>query len=268
MNTFPPIETVGKARVDGKRAIVTGGASGIGRAIVETLVAEGASVAIFDVAERDGKELAEHLTSRERPVTFHRVDVTVEDSVAAAMEQVAAEHGALEILVNNAGISGPAEPTDEVDYAAWQSMMAVNVAGPFLCTKHAIPLLRRGRGGRSIIDICSIYGLVGNADAPSYHASKGAVRLMAKTDAMVYAPEGIRVNAVCPGTILTPLNITKGEESPEGLEAYLSGMRAQHPLGVVGDPIDIALGVLYLASDESRFVTGTELVIDGGFTAQ
>ncbi len=268
MTMLPCIPDPIRGRVHGKRAVVTGGASGIGRAIVETLVAQGAHVAIFDVSERDGRELADSLSTDDHTVTFHDVDVTVESSVRDAMAAVERDHGALEILVNNAGVSGPGEPTDSVDYAAWQNMMAVNVAGPFLCTKHAIPLLRRGRGGRSIIDICSIYGLIGNADAPSYHTSKGAIRLMAKTDAVTYAPEGIRVNAVCPGTIMTPLNMKKGKEHPGGLDAYLDAMRAQHPLGAVGDPIDIAFGVLYLASDESRFMTGTELIIDGGYTAQ
>ncbi|WP_309145752.1 SDR family NAD(P)-dependent oxidoreductase [Streptomyces malaysiensis] len=252
------------ARLAGKVAVVTGGADGIGRGITEMLARHGAKVAIFDVREETGATTAAELAGRGCEVTSHMVDVTNDDSVAIGMESVWNAWGALHILVNNAGVSGPPDPTDKVDLAAWQYMFAVNVQGPFLCTKHAIPYLRRTPGGRSIVSISSIYGLVGNADAPSYHAAKGAVRLMAKTDAVTYAPEGIRVNSVCPGTIMTPFNVRKAEETP----GYLDEMRALHPLGQVGEPEDIAYGVLYLASDESRFVTGTDLIIDGGYTAQ
>ncbi|MFD1811642.1 SDR family NAD(P)-dependent oxidoreductase [Rhodococcus gannanensis] len=253
-----------RGRVLGKAAVVTGGAAGIGRSIVELLARQGASVAVFDVDESAGTTLVNELDADGVRASYHQVDVTDEESIRFAFTEVEERFGALHILVNNAGISGPGEPPDQVDYAQWQRMIAVNVAGPFLCTKHAIPLMRRSEGGKSIVDISSIYGLVGNADSPSYHAAKGAVRMMAKTDAIVYAPEGIRVNAVCPGSILTPLNLAKGEEDP----GYLDAMRAKHPLGVIGDPEDIAYGVLYLASDEAKFVTGTELVIDGGYTAQ
>ena len=128
--------------------------------------------------------------------------------------------------------------------------------------------MRRTAGGRAIVNTSSIYGIIGNADSPVYHATKGAVRLMSKTDAMVYAPEGIRVNSVYPGTILTPLAVEKGNALPGGLEGYLTEMKAKHPLGILGEPKDVALAMVYLASDESRFVTGSELVIDGGYTAQ
>lgn len=256
--------TSSNERLAGKVAVVTGGADGIGRGISEMLAEHGAKVAIFDVRKHVAASTAAELSARGLTVTAHQVDVTNEVSVAAGMEAVWDRWGALNVLVNNAGISGPSEPTDRVELAAWQSMFAVNVQGPFLCTKHSIPYLRRTPGGRSIVSISSIYGLIGNADAPSYHAAKGAVRLMAKTDAVTYAPEGIRVNAICPGTIMTSLNVAKAENTP----GYLDEMRALHPLGRLGEPEDIAYGVLYLASDESRFVTGTELTIDGGYTAQ
>lgn len=251
-------------RLEGKVAVVTGGADGIGLVIAELFAANGASVAILDVRATEGRRAADALAERGHDAMFVESDVAVEESVAQAMSLVWQRWGALHVLVNNAAISGPEQPTDDVDYDQWKALFAVNVGGPFLCTKHAIAYMRRTTGDRSIIDMSSIYGLVGNTDSPSYHATKGAVRLMAKTDAMTYAPEGIRVNAVCPGTIMTPLNARKCGQDPQ----YLDAMRALHPLGRVGEPEDVAYGVLYLASDEARFVTGTELVIDGGYTAQ
>jgi NAD(P)-dependent dehydrogenase (short-subunit alcohol dehydrogenase family) len=255
-------------RVQGKVAAVTGAADGIGRAIAHMLASHGAAVAILDRHGEAGEAVAAEITAHGGEATAVTVDVSVEHSVAEAMSMVWQRWGALHVLVNNAGVSGPPEPADSVDYTAWKAMFAVNVDGPFLCTKHAIGYMRQTQGGRSIIDISSIYGLIGNSDAPSYHAAKGAVRLMAKTDAVTYAPEGIRVNAICPGTIMTPFNIRKGENYPGGLDAYLQAMSAMHPIGHVGEPDDVAYGVLYLASDESRFITGTELIIDGGYTAQ
>ncbi|MFE5563403.1 SDR family NAD(P)-dependent oxidoreductase [Amycolatopsis japonica] len=255
-------------RVTGKVAIVTGGADGIGRGIVEKLAEHGARVAIFDIRSDEGDNTARELRDAGREVKAWAVDVTDESAVETAMQEVVDQWGGLHVLVNNAGISGPDEPTDQVDLREWQAMFAVNVQGPFLCTKHAVRHMRATEGGRSIVNISSIYALVGNADSPSYHAAKGAVRLMAKTDAVTYAPEKIRVNAVFPGTIMTPFNVRKGTASPGGLDAYLDRMRDQHPIGEVGKPEDIAYGVLYLASDESAFVTGADLVIDGGYTAQ
>jgi NAD(P)-dependent dehydrogenase (short-subunit alcohol dehydrogenase family) len=152
--------------------------------------------------------------------------------------------------------------------AEWDKVQAVNVKGVFLCTKHAIPHLKR-RGSGSIINLSSIYGLVGAADVPPYHASKGAVRLMSKTDALIYAADRIRVNSIHPGFIWTPM--VEGYLHSAGatdLKAARAGVDALHPLGHMGEPDDIAWGVVYLASDESKFVTGTELVIDGGYTAR
>ena len=145
--------------------------------------------------------------------------------------------------------------------------MDVNVMGVLFCTKHFIPHMRDAGGG-SIINLSSIYGLIGAPDIPPYHASKGAVTLMTKTDALLYAKEGIRVNSVHPGYIWTPLVEELGERSEEGVEAFRRHLDSLHPIGHVGESDDIAYGIVYLASDESKFVTGSELVIDGGYTAQ
>ena len=173
----------------------------------------------------------------------------------------------LTILVNNAGIAGPNKPTHEIDAQEWDNVMNVNVKGVFLCTKYAIPHMKKNKGG-SIINLSSIYGIVGAPDLPAYHASKGAVRLMSKTDALIYAKQGIRVNSLHPGFIWTPLVEELGRASEEGVDAFRKNLDGMHPIGHVGKPEDIAFGALYLASDESAFVTGSELVIDGGYTTR
>lgn len=145
--------------------------------------------------------------------------------------------------------------------------MSINVKGVFLCTKHVVPHLRE-TGAGSIINLSSIYGIISAPDIPPYHASKGAVRLMTKTDALHYAKEQIRVNSVHPGFIWTPLVEQMAEESEEGKEAFRKNLDSLHPLGHIGEPDDIANGILYLSSDEAKFVTGSELVIDGGYTAR
>jgi NAD(P)-dependent dehydrogenase (short-subunit alcohol dehydrogenase family) len=181
------------------------------------------------------------------------------------MTDVASKFDKISILVNNAGISGVNKPTHEVTAEEWNHLMGVNVNGVFFCTKHALPfMLLNGKG--SIVNLSSIYGLVSAPDVPPYHASKGAVRMMSKTDALIYAPNQIRVNSVHPGYIWTPMveNFLKDSGDVEAGRAAVAGL---HPLGHMGEVDDIAYGVLYLASDESKFVTGTELVIDGGYTA-
>jgi len=180
---------------------------------------------------------------------------------------VARKFGTLNVLVNNAGIAGVNKPTHEVTRKEWEHVMDVNVTGVFYCTKHAIPLMRSAGGG-SIINLSSIYGLIGAGDLPPYHASKGAVRLMSKNDALFYARDRIRVNSIHPGFIWTPLVADLAEESEVGAEAFRKHLDGLHPIGHVGEPNDIAYGMLYLASDESKFVTGSELTIDGGYTAR
>jgi NAD(P)-dependent dehydrogenase (short-subunit alcohol dehydrogenase family) len=253
-------------RLKGKTAIVTGGALGIGRACVIRMAEEGAAVACVDVRDAEGEALAGELRGRGLRVTYRHMDVTREAEVSRVFGEIAAGFGAIDVLVNNAGIAGPDKPTHELTEAEWDAVQAVNVKGVFLCTKHAIPAMQRaGRG--SIINLSSIYGLVGAADAPPYHASKGAVRLMSKTDAMLYASAGIRVNSVHPGYIWTPMveGFVSTKDDPEGAKKAIAKL---HPLGRMGEADDVAWGVVYLASEEAKFVTGSELVIDGGYTAR
>jgi NAD(P)-dependent dehydrogenase (short-subunit alcohol dehydrogenase family) len=254
-------------RLKDKVCVITGGSVGIGRACAERMADEGATVAIFDVLDEPGRAAVEALAARGARAGYWHVEVTDEAAVRDAMAEVVARFGALHVVVNNAGISGTTKPTHEVTEQEWDRVMAVNVKGVFFCTKHAIAHLRAAGGG-SIINLSSIYGLVGAPDVPPYHASKGAVTLMTKTDAMIYAPDAIRVNSIHPGYIWTPMVehhlLASGATD---LAAAREEVGKLHPLGHMGKPDDIAWGAVYLASDESRFMTGAELVIDGGYTA-
>jgi len=251
-------------RLKGKVALVTGGSLGIGRATCLQLAREGAVVAVTDVLDDPGLEVVSMIEDEGGAADFWDLDVTVEDRVKKVMHDVVARYGHLDVLVNNAGIAGVSKPTHEVTEEEWDRVMAVNVKGVFLCTKHAVPHLRNSGGG-SIVNLSSIYGIVSAPDVPPYHASKGAVRMMTKTDALLYALDNIRVNSVHPGFIWTPM--VEGYLKSQGdIEAGRQALNALHPLGHVGTPEDIAHGIVFLASDESRFMTGAELVIDGGYT--
>jgi len=255
-------------RVKGKTCIITGAALGIGHACALRLAEEGARVALFDMLDAEGEALAEALRARGFEAGYWHVDVADEASVSRAIAQVATRFGSVDVLVNNAGIAGASKPTHELSVEEWDRVQAVNVKGVFLCTKHAIPHLQRAGGG-SIVNLSSIYGLVGAPDVPPYHASKGAVRLMSKTDALLYAADRIRVNSVHPGYIRTPMVERHLRDSgATDLEAACAEVGRLHPLGHMGEADDIAWGVVYLASDESKFVTGSELVIGGGYTAR
>jgi len=254
-------------RVEGKVAVVTGGALGIGRAACLLLASEGAKVAVTDIADEEGKHVAEEIKEAGGVARYWHVDTSKENEVSGALSEIASEFGSIDILVNNAGIAGANKPTHEISEGEWEKVMAVNIKGVFLCTKHAISYMKESGGG-SIINMSSIYGLVGAADLPPYHASKGAVRLMSKNDALIYAKDHIRVNSIHPGFIWTPLVEELAKDSGEGVEGFREELDSRHPLGHVGEPDDIAYGVLYLASDEAKFITGSELVIDGGYTAR
>ncbi len=254
------------SRLSGKVAVITGGGNGLGEAMATRMAEEGAAVAVLDRDER-GREVAEKLAASGARAIFTQVDVTREDEVSSSLSAVAEELGPITVLVNNAGIEGVNKPTDQLDLADWERVMAVNSTAVFLCTKHVIPHMRTAGSG-SIINISSIYGILGGADVPPYHASKGAVRVMSKNDALTYAPENIRVNSIHPGFIFT--NMVQRYASDAGLsEADARGLLdPAHPLGGTGEPDDIAWGAVYLASDQARWVTGSELVIDGGYTAR
>ena len=254
-------------RTPGKVCIVTGAALGIGRACALRLAEEGARLALFDVLDADGNALCEQLRAAGHEAGYWHVDVSDEAQVAAAIDAVAARYGRIDVLVNNAGIAGANKPTDQITEAEWDRVQAINVKGVFFGVKHVVAHMRRAGGG-SIVNLSSIYGLVGAADSPPYHAAKGAVRLMSKTDAMLYAADAIRVNSVHPGFIWTPMVQHHLEAGGGDVEAARAQVAALHPLGHLGEPDDIAWGVVYLASEESKFVTGSELVVDGGYTAR
>lgn len=253
-------------RVDGKVAIVTGASKGIGRATARLLAEEGADVAVTDVAEEEGHDLVERIKESGGSARFWSLDVSSENEVENTFQEIAEDLGGIDILVNNAGISGTDKPTHELTEDEWDQVMAVNEKGVFFCTKHAIPFMQEAGQG-SIINLSSIYGIISAPDIPPYHASKGAVRLMTKTDALTYAEDNIRVNSVHPGFIWTPL-VEEYLEEKGDVEEGRKQLDELHPIGHVGEPEDVAQGILYLASDESKFVTGTELVIDGGYTAR
>lgn len=254
------------ARLESKAAIITGAALGIGAATAARMAEEGAGVALLDLHGAEGEALALKLHREGAQARFWRCDVSNEAEVARVFAEVEKHFGRIDILVNNAGISGANKPTHELTEAEWDAVQAVNVKGVFFCTKHAIPAMKRAGGG-SIINLSSIYGLVGAGDVPPYHASKGAVRLMSKNDALTYAPDKIRVNSIHPGFIWTPMvqgHLKTMDDPAEGKRIT----EMLHPLGHLGDPDDIAWGAVYLASDQAKFVTGAELVIDGGYTAR
>ena len=250
-------------RTENKVVIVTGGALGIGRETCLLLAKEGAKIAVTDVLDKEGQALVEEINQSGGEAKFWHLDVSDENEVERVYSEVFKEFGKLDSTVNNAGIAGVDKPTHELTEKEWDTVMNVNVKGVFFCTKHAIPYMQKSGGG-SIVNLSSIYGMVGAGDIPPYHASKGAVRLMTKNDALIYAKDKIRVNSVHPGFIWTPLVEELGKSKPE----FRKQLDSLHPLGHVGESIDIAYGILYLVSDESKFVTGSELVIDGGYTCK
>lgn len=249
-------------RADNKVVVVTGGSLGLGRETSLLLAKHGAKVAVTDILDTEGKALVEEIKKSGGQAKYWHLDVTNEKEVKKVYGEVYKEFGRLDATVNNAGIAGADKPSTKVTEKEWDLVMDINVKGVFFCIKHAVPHMKKSGGG-SIVNISSIYGIVGAADLPPYHASKGAVRVMSKTDALQYAKDNIRVNSVHPGFIWPPLVEELGKEDP-GFREHLDSL---HPIGHIGEPIDIAYGILYLISDESKFTTGSELVIDGGYTA-
>jgi NAD(P)-dependent dehydrogenase (short-subunit alcohol dehydrogenase family) len=253
-------------RVDGKVALVTGGALGIGRACAILLAREGAKIAVTDIDEAAGGEVVNTIKGAGGDAIFIRHDAASEDDWRAAVDRTVQTYGKLDIVVNNAGVGKTANVEDQT-LEDWRFLMSINLDGVFLGTKYGIEAMKKAGNGGSIINLSSILGIVGDAGTSSYNASKGGVRIFTKSAALHCAKTGtgIRVNSVQPGYIYTPMVANAAGENRDQVFAYLTSL---HPIGHLGEPDDIAYGVLYLASDESKFVTGAELVIDGGYTAQ
>lgn len=261
-------------RVKGKVAIITGGGGDLGRASALLLAKEGASVVVTDVDETKGNNIVEEIRRIGGKARFLLHDVTSEEGWKGIIEKTLSEFGRLDVLVNNAGVFAR-KTIEETSLEEWRWVMSVNLDGVFLGIKYALGPMKKNGGG-SIINISSIAGIVGMvADTAPYCASKGGVRLLTKAAAVQYSKAGhdynVRVNSIHPGFILTPMleKVFRTEVESTGL-SYEEVRRKREmwaPLGRLGDPEDVAYGVLYLASDESKFMTGAELVIDGGVTA-
>lgn len=237
-------------RLENKVALITGGNQGIGRAVVDLFVKEGAKVIVGDMAEPKEQFGAN--------IEGMRLDVTKESDWEKIAREVEAKYGRIDILVNNAGIL-TYEPITECTLESWNRTIAVNQTGPFLGMKHVIPIMQKNKKG-AIVNISSIWGTIGAPGAAAYHASKGAVRTMTKNAALTYVGDGIRVNSVHPGITRTPMVDAQSEELND---LVVSGT----PMKRMGKPIELAYAILYLASDESSYTTGAELYVDGGFLA-
>jgi 3(or 17)beta-hydroxysteroid dehydrogenase len=250
-------------RLEGKAAFITGGASGLGRAMALAFAAEGANVAIADIDRARGREVVEAIGKNG---LFLEHDVTSEEQWIANLAEAARLFGRLDTLVNNAGI-GVRGNVENTSLADWRRVNAVNLDGPFLGCKHAIPLIAKAGGG-AIINISSVAGLIGARDSAAYCASKGGVRLLTKSVALhcAHRRNGVRCNSIHPVYTDTPMveQMLADSRQPEKM---LEAMKAMIPLGRLGTPEELAAMAVYLASDEARFVTGAEFVFDGGYTA-
>lgn len=249
-------------RVKEKVAIVTGGAQGIGKATCLLLAKEGASVAVTDLNDEGGRKVAEEIRSSGGVADYWHIDVTREKEVERGFADIHKRYGKINILVNNAGIPGYHKATHEITTEEWDKVIDIDLKGVYFCIKYAVPYMKQAGGG-SIVNVSSMLALLGGID-PVYHAAKGGVRLLTKSDATIYAADNIRSNSVHPGFILTPL-LERMDLNEEGGEDTL---KSTIPLGRLGRAEEVANGILFLASDESSFITGTEMVIDGGYSVQ
>ena len=246
-------------RLDGKVALISGAARGQGAAHAELFANEGARLVLGDILEKEVHAVADEIRAAGGAAEAILLDVTRPVDWVAAVEFAEGTFGRLDVLVNNAGIIDEGGATDE-ELEAWHRVIAVNQTGMFLGMKHAVPAMRRAGGG-SIINVSSTLGVVGADDYIAYQATKGAVRQMTRSAALSYVKDGIRVNTICPGFIETPMT----DDLEDEIRDHDIGMT---PMARAGKPIEVSYAVLYLASDESSFVTGSDLVVDGGYLAQ
>lgn len=246
-----------------KTVVITGGVSGIGFAVSKGALSVGAKVAIFDINEEKIEFARKELTNYDG-YRLYKVDITNENQVKRAFDTVFKDFGRIDGLVNCAGIALESKPSDRVSIDEWNKIISVNLTGVFLCTKHAIPYMIKNKNG-SIVNISSVLGKVGEPDDPAYCASKGGVTLLTKSDALSYAKYGIRINSVHPGHIRTPMLMDYAESAGEN---FLQELVSQIPLGRLGNAEEVADAVLFLLSDYSSYVTGSEVLVDGGFTAK
>lgn len=253
-------------RFVGKGVIVTGGASGIGKATAERFLAEGAKVAMIDISEKNGKSALAELRGKGYEPVLVMGDVTDSKDVKRMVSKARSALGSIDVLFNNAGIlvEGTIEEVSEKD---WDRIIAVNVKGVFLMSKAVIPIMLKQKKG-AIVNNASCSGLVGDRGAIAYNTSKGAVVLMTKCMALDYATKNIRVNCVCPGEIDTPMFRQEAKTRGLPVEEYRKQLSEYHPIGRLGFPEEVANAVAFLASDEAAFIIGTAFSVDGGYTCQ
>jgi len=249
-------------RVQGKVAIVTGSANGIGEATAKLLAKEGAKVAIVNIDDENGQRVAKEIKAEGKIADFWHMDVSHAKEVEKVFAEIYEKYGQINILVNNAGIAGGRGAPHKVPEEEFERVLATNLKGSFLCNKYVVPYMIKAGGG-SIVNVASVYGILG-CDTPAYDASKGALRAMTKSDAIVLRKHNIRVNSVHPGNIWTPLFEKIVDKIGGGAENTARLLSAPVPLARMGKPEEVAYGILFLASDEASYITSAELLIDGG----
>ena len=254
-------------RLDGKIALVTGGSSGIGRASALAFGREGATVVVADVDVKGGEETGRMIQAAGATATFVRTDVSKASEVEALVQRAVETYGRLDCAFNNAGIQGHSTPTAECSEDNWDRIIAINLTGVWLCMKHELRHMLK-QGGGAILNTASNFGLVGSNGMPAYTASKHGVVGLTKSAALEYAKAGIRVNAVCPGPVDTPLFYELVRHRPEQRDQIVGAILAQEPMGRLGRPEEIAEAVVWLCSDAASFVTGAAVSVDGGYVTQ